>query len=205
MASAMSGPTNEEFHESVVAARAGNSTAFGNLFGRHLPALQAFVRVKAGPGVLRKETPDDLVQSVCREVIEDLDQFEYRGEDAFRAWLFLKASRKIVDRHRFHNREKRSVKREQSLASGDDDAQMEGLLTCYATFCTPSRVVSARQEVARIESVLEKLPDEQREAVSLSRMMGLPYPEIATVMERSEASVRGLVARGLARLADELA
>jgi RNA polymerase sigma-70 factor (ECF subfamily) len=200
----MTNPKDRDFRGSVVAARTGDPAAFNSLFGRHLSALRAFVRVKAGPGVQRRESVDDLVQSVCREIIEDLDQFEYRGEDAFRAWLFLAASRKIVDRHRFQNRERRSPQREQPLARHDDDTAMEGLLGCYATFCTPSRVVNAREEVARIEDVLEKLPEQQREAVSLSRMMGLPYTEVAEIMDRTVSSVRSLVARGLARLAEEL-
>ena len=40
----------------------------------------------------------------------------------------------------------------------------------------------------------------QREAVALSRIVGLSYEEIAAQMECSESAVRGLVARGLARL-----
>ena len=44
-------------------------------------------------------------------------------------------------------------------------------------------------------------PDAQRDAVLLSRVAGLGYQEIARQKGISEAAVRGLVARGLARLA----
>lgn len=194
-----------DFHESIAAARTGDAKALDGLFGRHLSVLRAFVRVKVGPGLLSRESVDDLVQSVCREVVQDLDQFEYRGERAFRAWLFKMACRKIVDRHRYNHRERRSPDREEPWPQAKDGSgEAEELLTCYSMMCTPSRDASAREEVARIEAVLQQLPEDQREAVSMSRMMNLSYGEIATVMSRSEASVRGLVARGLAHLAEYL-
>jgi DNA-directed RNA polymerase specialized sigma24 family protein len=45
------------------------------------------------------------------------------------------------------------------------------------------------------------LPEAQRDAVLLSRIAGLGYQEIARQKGITEAAVRGLVARGLARLA----
>ena len=72
-----------------------------------MPQLIAFLRVKVGRLIGARESVRDLAQSVCREVLEDMDDFEYAGDAAFRSWLFQQASRKILDRHRYLRRARR--------------------------------------------------------------------------------------------------
>ncbi len=48
------------------------------------------------------------------------------------------------------------------------------------------------------------LPAAQRDAVAYVKLLGLSYERVARRMGRSESAVRGLVARGLATLAEEL-
>ena len=192
---------NRDFRETVTAAVKGDRTALGELLERNYDRLCAFVRVKAGGVVVAKESVADIVQSVCGEVLQDIDDIEYQGEAAFRSFLLLQATRKILNRHRFHHREIRDVRREEAAAGGDDAAD---LLQQYGTFCTPSRVVSAREEVGRIEEALTTLPENQRLAVAMSRMLGLSYTEIAQGLDCTESAARGLVARGLAQLSMQL-
>ena len=71
------------------------------LLERHVPSLRKFLRLRCGPRIRDMESVSDLVQSVCREALQELDDFEYRGEPAFRAWLFRLAERRVVDRVRF--------------------------------------------------------------------------------------------------------
>ena len=189
----------DEFRRTFHAARSGDAVAFDSLFARHLPALQAFLRCKVDGDLAQRESIRDLAQSVCREVLQDLAGMEYRGEEAFRGWLFLQATRKIVDRYRYHKRARREVGREEPLP--DDDAE---LVQQYATICTPSRHASGREQLTRVEAAMRKLPDNQRDAVLLSRLAGVSYVEIARQNDSTEAAVRGLVARGLARLAELL-
>ncbi len=176
---------------------------YESLFQRNLPRLVAFIRARAGRAIAARESAVDLAQSVCREVLADMGEFEYRGDEAFRAWLFAQATRKILDRNRYLHRERRDIAREQPAAPSEDEAG--SLLQAYATMCTPSRQVAAREELQRIEAAVGSLPEAQRDAVTLSRLMGLGYPEIATIMGCTESAVRGLVARGLAALAARLA
>ena len=194
---------HESLHETLSAAATGDPVALNSLFGRHLPNLRAFIRMKAGRMVKAKESVNDLVQSVCREVLEDFDQFEYRGEAAFRQWLFLHATRKILERHRYHRAAKRDAAREAPPRDLPED-EATTLMRCYATFCTPSRRAAAREELHRIESAIAELPENQRDALALSRMMGLSYKDAAEQLDCTPAAVRGLVARGLARLSDSL-
>ena len=83
-------------------ATSGDGAAMDRLLERHLPALRAFVRLRAGPAVAEHESNSDLVQSVCREVLEGAGAFEYRGEAAFKSWLFTTALRKIVEKDRYY-------------------------------------------------------------------------------------------------------
>ena len=56
---------------------------------------------------------------------------------------------------------------------------------------TPSRAAGAREELDRVEQALQELPDNQREAVLLSRIGGISYGDIARQMTLSESAVRG--------------
>ena len=76
-------------------ASRGDPVALDALVEHHLPNLLAFLRLNAGPHLLAKESVSDLAQSVCREVLDDVDRFEYRGEPAFRKWLFTAALNKV--------------------------------------------------------------------------------------------------------------
>ena len=58
------------FRETVDAARSGDRAAFDTLFARNMGALRAFVRARVGGVVAQRESVDDLVQSVCREVLQ---------------------------------------------------------------------------------------------------------------------------------------
>ncbi len=189
--------------DEVDAARRGDAAAMNSVFARNLNPLVAFIRARAGRDLMERESAHDLAQSVCREVIQDLADFEYRGDEEFRAWLFQQATRKILDRARYHHREKRAVSRE--VAMPDDEASAEALLACYATLCTPSQYASARDELARFEAAVQRLPEAQRDAVTMSRLMNLSYGVIAEQLGVTESAVRGLVARGLATLAEDMA
>lgn len=177
-------------------ASAGDRVALEALVIAHLPALRAFVRAQAGRQLRELESCSDLVQSACREVLEDLSAFEYQGEAAFRRWLYLAAERKVLDRARFHHRARRDARRIQASPSG-----AAGLLDQYATFCTPSQVAIAHEEEARIEEALEQLPESYREVLRLRHIVGLSNGEIATELGRTPEYTRMILARARHKLA----
>ena len=177
------------------AAAARDRGAIEQLLVRHLPGLEAFVRLRMGAALRGKATPPDLVQSVCREVLEDLSSFEFRGEAPFKHWLFTRAENKLKEKHRYHQAQRRSSAREQALPDGST------FLPAYQSLCSPTQQVAANEAVARIESAFDQLPDDYREAISLHKLCGLSHAEIAERMQRSEGAVRNLVYRGISRLA----
>jgi DNA-directed RNA polymerase specialized sigma24 family protein len=73
-----------------------------SLLERHLEDLQSYVRKNMGAGLAQRESCADLVQSICREVLQSQGRFEFQGETAFRKWLLQVALRKLIDRRRFY-------------------------------------------------------------------------------------------------------
>ncbi len=184
----------------VTQAMGQNPAAIEALLVRHLPGLQGWLRLRMGALLRARETPEDLVQSVAREVLADLPSFQWRGEAAFRHWLYVKAQRKLVDKARFVGAERRSPAREQELASQPSSAGLG-----HADLLTPSREVQSQEELRRIEMAFAELPADYQEAISMQRLCGMDYGEIAVRMQRSEGAARNLVHRGLSRLALRLA
>ncbi|MBL8695749.1 MAG: sigma-70 family RNA polymerase sigma factor [Planctomycetes bacterium] len=188
----------------IQSASRGDGIAVDQLLERYLPGLEAFIRLRQGKMLRAKESAADLVQSVCREVLEHIDRFQYRGEIQFKHWLYVTALRKIANRAEYYRAEKRDAAREVgSLRSAGSAGSVapEQILECYGSVVTPSRAFEAREELARIESAFEELPEDYREVILLSKFVGLSHAEIATEMGRSDTAVRTLLSRALARLA----
>ena len=174
---------------------AQNRQAVESLLVQHMPGLRAWLQLRMGAQLRARETPDDLVQSVAREALGDLGEFEWRGEAAFRHWLYVKAHRKLIDKARHVGAAQRTPQREQAIHAESGELPLAGQLL------SPSGEVASVEEVQRIEQAFRELPEDYQEAVSLRRLCGMSYAQIAERMERSEAAVRVLVHRGLSRLA----
>ncbi len=185
--------------QELVRAASRDKQALEQLLVRHLPHLTGWLRLRMGALLRARETPEDLVQSVAREALGELSTFEWRGEGAFRHWLYTRAQHKLQDRIRYLGAKMRDARRE---APTPEDSQ--ALLNCYASLCTPSREMASAEALRRIESAFDELPEDYREAITQYRICGLDYEEIAERMGRSEGAVRNLVYRGLSRLAVRL-
>ncbi|MEM7202129.1 MAG: sigma-70 family RNA polymerase sigma factor [Planctomycetota bacterium] len=168
------------------------------LLERHLPSLRAFVRLRAGNAIRARESQSDLVQSVCRELLGGAERFSYRGDTEFRNWLYTAVLRKIVERDRYYRAQKRDIDREMAPRGGEDgDA---ALRQQYASVATPSAAAASAEELARIETAFDGLSEEQREIITLSRIVGLSHAEIGAKLGRSEQASRQLLRRALIRL-----
>ena len=187
----------DESQVDIERIRSGDRVALESLLVRYLPGLEGYLRLRMGPELRAHESSADLVQSLCREVLEDLDSFDYRGEAAFRQWLNTRALHKLLHRRRQVVAQRRDIRRQRPLPA---DAEVSALLTVYGSFCTPSRVLAGQEEIVRIERAFDSLPEDQCEAIVMRRLMGLDYAGIAAAMQRSEGAVRNLVHRGIARL-----
>jgi len=178
----------------VQAARGGDRAAIEALLVAFLPGLRAWLARHAGAAIAAKETPDDLVQSVCREVLERLDdeRIEYRGEAQFRQWLYQAAEHKLQNRRRHVFAARRDARREVAATATWEDH--------LARLSTPSEHAMRREDLAGLQRALAALGDEQREIIRLARLEGLSHAEIADRLGVTESHSRVLLARAMARL-----
>ena len=133
----------------------------------------------------------DLVQSVCRELLQGSSHFQFQGDAAFRKWLCTAALRKIVERDRAMHRQKRDVDREEHAAT---DSRQGALLDAYATVSTPSVVLSRKENIAALRSRVRPPARRVSRVITLAKIVGLSHAEIAAQMERTEAATRQLFA-----------
>lgn len=184
-------------------ASRGDAAAVEELLAHYLPDLQRYVRRNVGAVVRARESSSDLVQSVCREVLErlDSDRFQYQGEAEFKQWLYKAAMLKIMNRHRFHTAGKRDANREQPLDSDSDAGGGRAAEALQRTLVTPSSDAMLAEELARIEHAFGQLRPNDQEIITLAYVDGLTHKQIAERLEITEAHSRVLLSRALARLA----
>jgi len=155
--------------------------------------------------MLAKESSSDLVQSVCREVLQNVDRFEYQGEAAFRNWLYQAALRKIIDRQRYYKAEKRDQAREVAPGGGGDASlSADEIAQIAVSLGTPSRDAMMREEVERLERGFEQLREADRRIIRAIYIEGLSHAQFAEQNECTEVASRKMLSRALARLSKRI-
>lgn len=180
----------------VAAAHGGDRDALDALLGRHLADLRVFVRAKSGPTLREQESSSDLVQTVCREALQSLAQYEWRGEGSFRRWLFTLAMNKLRNRADFHAAERRDAARR----AGGDTA-LGGVAAGHG----PSQHAIGNEAAVRFEQCLDQLDADQRDVILMARVIGMQHREIAAELDIAEGAVRTRLSRALSRLATLMA
>ncbi|MCC6781318.1 MAG: sigma-70 family RNA polymerase sigma factor [Planctomycetes bacterium] len=195
---AMQGSTDDDLREILDLAGSGDRGAIQDLLGRYAGDLEGYVRCHASDELAMKESSSDLVQSVCREVLEDAARgtFKYRGEAQFRSWLYQATLHKIQMKARYWRAKRREVGREEPVldASGSTDER-------FLDLRTPSLSAELQEERQRLLATLEQLGPEQRQLIEWAHFEGLSHRQIAERLGITEAHSRVLLSRALARLA----
>lgn len=140
------------------------------------------------------ESESDLVQSVCADLLQDLEQFEYRGEAQFRHWLYTAVLNKICKQQRHHAARKRRP-------DGQRQVFDESLLAhSYAALSSPSHNAIRKEQVELLERAFDLLPPHYREVLTLSRIVGMSQKEVAAAMDCTVPAMRNLLSRALVKL-----
>jgi len=180
--------------------RAHDEQALGRFLELRRPQLTAFIERRLGTALRRKVEPDDLLQETSAEAVRSLPQAELDERDIF-GWLCQIAERRIIDAHRkFIASQKRDAGREVAIHAAPDTSRGGLIELLVASMTSASKVFSRNQKQIRLLAALEQLPQEQREALRLRYVDGLPSKQIAEQMGKTDGAVRVMLTRSLAKL-----
>jgi RNA polymerase sigma-70 factor (ECF subfamily) len=187
----------------VVRLRSGDEAALAEFVEANRPALMGFLHARIGAHLAKKIEAEDILQDASLEAIRSLDKAPLETWDPLH-WLFQICERKIIDAHRrFFTSQKRDASREAALADNSDAAGGLGNLLA-ASMTTPSAAFSRDQRQLRVLAAIDTLPEDQREALRLRYLVGLPSKEIAEKLGKTDGAVRVMLSRSLGKLQEML-
>jgi RNA polymerase sigma-70 factor (ECF subfamily) len=167
--------------------------------------LRLLARVQMDPRLSSKLDPSDMVQETLLRAHQALDQFEPRGQGDLTAWLRQILANVLTDAVRRYSTTTRDVALERSLQAAveESSARLEHWIRTDQE--APEQEAVRQEQLLGLANAVAQLPDDQRTALELKHLHGWTVEAIAAQMERTRASVAGLLRRGLEKLRDLLA
>ncbi len=146
----------------------------------------------------------DLVQDIAQETFIRAYRAmpNFRGDSAFYTWLYRiavnTAKKALLDLKRdpLVSENIRSSDEE-----GDETSRVENELTDGET---PEAILASREIAAAVNSAIEALSEDLRQAITLREIEGLSYEEIAEVMNCPIGTVRSRIFRAREAIATRL-
>ena len=171
---------------------------------RFRPYLTLLARLQFDPLLRAKVDPSDIVQQALLYAHRGAATFD--GDEAQRvAWLRQILARTLIRERRDLTRDKRDIRRERTVA--DDlhasSARLESWLTGQHT--PPPDQAMRNEQLLRVANAMERLPQDQRDAIVLHYLQGKALAEVSEHLRRSVSAVGGLLHRGMKALRARLA
>lgn len=180
----------------VERAKRGDTRAFEMLVVKYQRRIERLIG--------RMVRDSDLVQDVAQETFirayRALPQF--RGESAFYTWLYRiavnTAKKLLVDLKRDIVVTESSIN---PVDDGDETSRAENELSDGET---PEAMLASREIATAVNSAIEALSEDLRQAITLREIEGLSYEEIAEVMNCPIGTVRSRIFRAREAIAARL-
>jgi RNA polymerase sigma-70 factor (ECF subfamily) len=167
---------------------AGDQKAFELLVLKYQRRIERLI----GRMVRDTDLVEDIAQETFIRAYRALAQF--RGEAQFYTWLYRiavnTAKKALVDLKRDPTVSETALR-----GGGDEEDETSGVENELTTAETPETVLAAKEIAATVNSAMEALPEELRQAVTLREIEGLSYEEIAEVMNCPIGTVRSRIFR----------
>jgi RNA polymerase sigma-70 factor (ECF subfamily) len=169
-------------------------TVAGDQKAYELLVLKYQRRIERLIGRMVRDT--DLVEDIAQETFirayRALAQF--RGEAQFYTWLYriaVNTAKKALG-----DLKRDPLVSESALRGGGDDEDETSAVENELTSAeTPETILAAKEIAAAVNSAMEALPDDLRQAVTLREIEGLSYEEIAEAMNCPIGTVRSRIFR----------
>ncbi|MEO6063923.1 MAG: RNA polymerase sigma factor RpoE [Thermoflexales bacterium] len=167
---------------------AGDQKAFELLVMKYQRRIERLI----GRMVRDVDLVEDIAQETFIRAYRALAQF--RGDAQFYTWLYRiavnTAKKALMDLKRDP-----LVSESALRGGGDDDDETSAVENELTSSETPETVLAAKEIATAVNSAMEALPVELRQAVTLREIEGLSYEEIAEVMNCPIGTVRSRIFR----------
>ena len=184
-------------------AREGDEGARSELLQKYRSYLVLLARRGVGAKLQRRVDASDIVQQTCTEAWRDLDEFRGTDEPAFSAWICRILRRNVANVVRDQRAAKRDMRRE--VEPAPDGTASVVWIDAPGKETTASQQIIQGEKALHLATVLERLPEGQREAVRMRHLEGLPLAEIANRLDKTMGAAAGLIKRGLQALRQGMA
>ncbi len=145
--------------------------------------------------LLDKQDAEDISQEVFIEVFESLHSF--RGDAQLSTWIYRIAVTKSLDELKRQNRKRR-------ISSLGKLFHLEDVANWLAGGSMPDKHIQENENMKLVMHALNRLPDNQRVAFTLSKIEGYSHEEIADVLSTTTVAVASLLYRAKTHVSDEL-
>ncbi len=166
---------------------AGDDTAWASLLQTHTRKIYNLCYRFTG----RPAESEDLTQEVFIKIFQTLRSFD-AAQGAFATWLNRVARNHLVDHYR-------RTKKDRATSSIEDESG--GIEGRPSASDGPLAHVEARERKEVIQSALERLSPDLREAVVLRDLQDLDYAEISAILGVPQGTVKSRINRGRLELA----
>jgi RNA polymerase sigma factor (sigma-70 family) len=181
--------------EIVRRIRDGDREAWDKLYRRYHDALLLAIRCRLGARLRARIESEDILQSVVREAMGDLERFEPQGPGSLGHYLHVCVLNKIRAKAQYFQAAKRA---------GDVPLSDTVMQSAAAPGTGEGPAYHDAERYGRLEKGLAVLPENLREALLLRTVEGLSNQEAARILGKSEEATSKLYNRALARLATTL-
>ena len=169
----------------------GDQSAFSALYDRlSRPLYSLALRMLGDAG-----DAQDALQDVFLQIWSRAATYNPEQSTVF-SWTVLLTRSRVIDRLRARKRRLRLV----DSTTGDEDADVADASTMESAADTADK----NDEAARVRSVLNNLPSEQREAIELAFFGHLTHHEIAARLGEPLGTIKARIRRGLLKLRERL-
>lgn len=145
--------------------------------------------------LLNREDAEDIAQEVFIQVYQSIKTFN--GQSKLSTWIYRIAVSKSIDEIRRRNRKKRITEAGRLL-------HLEDIAEWIAGGIMPDTKLRQDESMNAVMNVMNKLPENQRVAFTLSRIEGFSNPEIAEIMNTTLLAVESLIFRAKRKISEEL-
>lgn len=177
-----------------------NASDDGTLLERFREYLSLLARLQLDPRVAAKVDLSGAVQQTLLEAHQERGFLLGLTEAQLTAWLRRALANNLTDEVRKLGTAARDINRVQSL--DESSARLEAWLA--ADQSSPEERAERNEQLLLLAEALGRLPEDQRHAVEMHHLRGLPVAEVARQMGRSPGAVGALLVRGLKRLRGEM-